>query len=72
MVWFLLVYLSIHSITLYTSIVDYNLCITTHLSINGHPQYNVINSNTKFKVQLEVQFVTTYIYFFIYIDISKC
>jgi hypothetical protein len=59
MVWFCLVYLFIHSVThvtLDTSITDYNLFITTQLYyIWTSTQYNIINNNTKFKGQLEVE-----------------
>jgi len=69
-----LAYLFIHSVThatLDTSITDYNLYILTQLIIYGHPHnYNIIN-DTKFKDQLEVEFVTTPRYMCIYINITK-
>ena len=69
-----LVYLFIHSVTHVTldmSIIDYNLCITTHLIIYGHTQYNIINNNTIFKDQMEVEFVATSRYMCIYVNIPK-
>ena len=51
------------------SITDYNLYITTQLTIYGYPS-NIIN-NTKFKDQLEVESVTTSRYICIYINIPK-
>jgi len=47
--------------------VVYNLYITTQLIICGHPP-NIINNNTKFKGQLEVQSITTSRYMCIYIN----
>ena len=41
----------------------YNICTAT--------QYNVINNNTKFKGQLEVEFVTKSRYLCFYINVSK-
>jgi Lhr-like helicase len=41
----------------------YNICTAT--------KYNVINNNTKFKGQLEVEFVTKSRYMCIYINISR-
>jgi hypothetical protein len=46
LVWFRLVCLFIHSVThvtLYISITDYNLYITTQLTIYGHPP-NIIHN----------------------------
>ena len=64
------VYLFIHfvtHVTLDTSITVYNLYITTQVIIHGHPP-NVINNNTRFKDQLDVEFNTTSRY--IVIDIQ--
>jgi hypothetical protein len=63
-----LVYLFIHSVTHVTldmSITDYNLYITTQLIIYGHPS-NIINNNTKFKDQLEVESVYIEIFMYLY------
>ena len=71
--WIGLVYLFIHSVThvtLDTSIADYNLYITTY-NIWTSTQYNIINNNTKFEDQLEVEFVTTSKCMCIYINIPK-
>jgi len=57
MVWFGLFVHSDTHVTLDT-ITNYNLYITTQLIIYGHP-HNIINNNTKFKDQLEVEFVTS-------------
>jgi len=72
-IWFGLVYLFIHSVayvTLDTSITVYNLYITAQL-IWTSTQYNIINNNTKFKDQLEVESATTSRYMCIYINIPK-
>jgi hypothetical protein len=45
-------------------------CNTTY-NIWTSTQYNIINNNTKFKDQLEVEFVTTSRYMCIYINITK-
>ena len=57
-------------VTLYTLVTVYNLYITTKHIIYGHPP-NIINNNTIFKVQLEVESITTSRYMCTYIDISK-
>jgi hypothetical protein len=54
--------------------VNYKLQITiynTTYNIRTSTQYNIINNNTKFKDQLEVEFVTTSRYMCIYINIPK-
>jgi hypothetical protein len=71
-VWFGLVYLIIHSVTyviLNTSITDYNL--QHNYNMWTSTQYSVINNNTKFKNELEVEFATTSICMCIYINITK-
>jgi len=73
--WFGLVYLFIDSvthtcITMDTSITVYNLYTTTQLIIYGHPP-NIINNNTKFKDQLEVESVTTSRYICVLIQIYQ-
>jgi hypothetical protein len=52
------------------SIIGYNLYITTQLIIYGHPT-NIINNNTKFKDQLEVESVSTSVNMRICINIPK-
>ena len=47
--------------------INYN----TTYNIWTSTQYSVINNNTKFKDQLEVEFVTTSRYMCIYINIPK-
>jgi hypothetical protein len=70
-IWF--VYSFVHSVTNVTmdmSITVYNLYITIQLIIYGHPkQYNIINNNTKFEGQFEVESVTTSRYMCIYMAI---
>jgi len=48
-------------ITIYN--ITYNIWTST--------QYNIVNNNSKFKDQLEVEFATTSIYKCIYINIPK-
>ena len=65
MVWF---YVFSHTCNI--GHVNYRLqCIyyNTTYNISTATQYNVINNNTKFKGQLEVQSATTFIYIYIYI-----
>ena len=50
--------------------VNYRLQFITH-NIWTSTQYNIINNNTKFKDKLEVEFVTTYRFMCIYINIPK-
>ena len=60
---------SVTYVTLDTSITDY-YCNTTY-TVSTSKQYNIINNNTKFKGQLEAEFVTTSRYVYIYINIPK-
>ena len=66
LVWFALLYLFIHSVTCNNGHANYRLQFTTQLIIYGHP-HNTINNNTKFKDQLEVDFVTTSGYICVFI-----
>jgi len=61
-----LFYLFTHSdtyVTLDTSVTDNNL--QHNLQYIDITQYNIINNNTKFKAQLQVEFVTTSRYLFV-------
>jgi len=76
--WFGLVWfgLSVHpfSHTCNIGYVNYRLQFmyyNTAYNIWTSTQYNIINNNTKFKGQLEVEFVTTFRYMCIYINIPK-
>jgi len=54
--------------------INYSLQLiyyNTTYNIWKSTQYNIINNDTKFKDQLEVEFVTTFRYMGIYINITK-
>jgi hypothetical protein len=74
LVWFGLVWFSlfVHPISQICNIehIKSRLQFTTQL-IRTSTQYNIINNNSKFKDQLEVEFVTTSRYMCIYINIPK-
>jgi hypothetical protein len=57
MVWFGFI-CSVTHVTFDMSVTDYNLYITTQLIIYGHLP-NILNNNTKYVDQLEVEFITT-------------